>query len=112
MPSKTQHLAGLDILSHAARILDNCSNRFLYLEPLLSRNLKVVERLRETGKRQGRNSGEVAIAWTLHHPAVTAAIIGFRSAKQAAGVIRAADFRLSPAEIAEIESAIPEFTVQ
>jgi len=83
-----------------------------FQEPLLSRNLRLVERLREIGKRHGRNPGEVAIAWALHHPAVTGAIVGFRSAKQAAGVIGAADFRLSSAEIAEIESATHNLAVQ
>jgi aryl-alcohol dehydrogenase-like predicted oxidoreductase len=46
----------------------------------------------------------VAIAWTLNNPAVTAAIVGMRSAKQVEGVIAALEFRLSAEEIAEIES--------
>jgi len=77
-----------------------------FREPLLSRNLGLVERLREIGKRHGRSPGEVAIAWTLHHPAVTGAIVGFRSAQQAAGVMRAAELRLLPADTAEIEEAL------
>jgi len=77
-----------------------------FREPLLSRNLSLVERLREIGKRHGRSPGEVAIAWTLHHPAVTGAIVGFRSAQQAAGVMRAAELRLLPADTAEIEEAL------
>jgi hypothetical protein len=44
----------------------------------------------------------VAIAWTLRHPAVTAAIVGMRSAKHVEGVIGAAEFRLSPEEVGEI----------
>jgi len=42
----------------------------------------------------------------LHHPAVTGAIVGARSAEQAEGVMRAADFRLSEEEVAEIESEV------
>ena len=38
------------------------------------------------------------------HPAVTAAIVGLRSSKQLEGVIGAADFRLRPQEIEELES--------
>jgi len=72
-------------------------------EPQLSRNLALVERLREIGKRHGRGPGEVAIAWTLRHPAVTGAIVGARSANQAEGVMRAAELRLGPDEIQEIE---------
>lgn len=83
-----------------------------FQEPLLSRNLGLVERLREIGKRHGRNPGEVAVAWALHNPAVTGAIVGFRSAKQATGVIGASEFRLSSSEIAEIESATHAVAVQ
>jgi aryl-alcohol dehydrogenase-like predicted oxidoreductase len=77
-----------------------------FKEPELSRNLRVVEYLREIGRRHGRTPGEVAIAWTLKHPAVTAAIVGFRSPQQVQGIIGAAQFRLNPSEIAEIEAAI------
>jgi aryl-alcohol dehydrogenase-like predicted oxidoreductase len=74
-----------------------------FREPLLSRNLELAELLRTIGTRHGRTAGEVAIAWTLRHPAVTGAIVGMRSAKQVEGVIGAAEFRLSADEIAEIE---------
>jgi aryl-alcohol dehydrogenase-like predicted oxidoreductase len=74
-----------------------------FKEPLLSRNLELVELLRAIGRRHGRTPGEVAIAWTLRHPAVTGAIVGLRSAQQVDGIIGAGDFRLSADEIAEIE---------
>ena len=73
-----------------------------YQEPLLSRNLELAELLKTIGKRHGVIAGVVAIAWTLHNPAVTAAIVGGRSAKQVEGVLPAATFRLSEAEFAEI----------
>jgi len=79
-----------------------------FQEPLLSRNLRLVERLREIGKRHGRSPGEVAIAWTLNNPAVTGAIVGFRSAKQVSGIIGAAEFRLSANEVLEIENALKQ----
>ena len=74
-----------------------------FQEPRLTRNLELAELLRSIGRRHGRTPGEVAIAWTLRHPAVTAAIVGMRSAKQVEGVIGAAEFRLSPEEVQEIE---------
>jgi aryl-alcohol dehydrogenase-like predicted oxidoreductase len=46
----------------------------------------------------------VAIAWTLRQPAVTGAIVGFRSAKQVDGLLAAASLRLTPEEIARIEA--------
>jgi aryl-alcohol dehydrogenase-like predicted oxidoreductase len=77
-----------------------------FREPLLSRNLELVEQLRAIGRRHGRTPGEVAIAWTLHNPAVTGAIVGFRSVKQLTGIIGAAEFRLSFEEMGEIEQAL------
>jgi aryl-alcohol dehydrogenase-like predicted oxidoreductase len=74
-----------------------------FIEPKLSQNLALVEILRELGKRHGRSAGEVAIAWTLRNPAVTAAIVGARNARQADGVMRSGEFRLSDKEVAEIE---------
>jgi len=76
-----------------------------FREPRLSKNLELVERLRQIGARHGRTPGEVAIAWTLRHPAVTGAIVGARNAKQAEGVMRAGELKLSAGEIAEIEGS-------
>jgi aryl-alcohol dehydrogenase-like predicted oxidoreductase len=73
-------------------------------EPQLSRNLELAELLRRIGKPHGVAPGVVAIAWTLHNPAVTAAIVGGRSASQVEGVLPAATFRLSDDEFAEIGS--------
>jgi len=73
-----------------------------FQEPLLSRNLALADLLAKIGARHGRSAGEVAIAWTLRHPAVTGAIVGMRSPEQAKEVLGAMEFRLSEAEIAEI----------
>jgi aryl-alcohol dehydrogenase-like predicted oxidoreductase len=74
-----------------------------FQEPLLSRNLELAGQLKGIGLRHGRSAGEVAIAWTLRHPAVTGAIVGGRNPSQVDGVVGAADFRLSASEIDEIE---------
>jgi aryl-alcohol dehydrogenase-like predicted oxidoreductase len=78
-----------------------------FQEPRLTRNLALVETLRAIGARHGRSPGEVAVAWTLRLTAVTAAIVGARSAAQVDGVIGAMTFRLTAEEIAEIEAALP-----
>jgi aryl-alcohol dehydrogenase-like predicted oxidoreductase len=62
----------------------------------------LADKLKEIGARHGRTAGETAIAWTLRHPAVTAAIVGLRSAGQVEGVVGALEFRLSPDELEEI----------
>ena len=76
-----------------------------FRDPRLSKNIELVERLRKVGARHGRNPGEVAIAWVLSNPAVTGAIVGARNAKQAEGIMRAGELKLSPEEVTEIEGA-------
>lgn len=75
-----------------------------FQEPKLSQNLALVERLGAIGARHGKSPGEVAIAWTLRHPAVTGAIVGARNAKQVDGIIGGATFRLTEQEINKIEA--------
>jgi aryl-alcohol dehydrogenase-like predicted oxidoreductase len=75
-----------------------------FQEPHLTRNLALQELIKTIGSRHGVAAGVVAIAWVLRNPAVTAAIVGMRSAEQAHGVLGALEFRLSAEEIAEIES--------
>jgi aryl-alcohol dehydrogenase-like predicted oxidoreductase len=74
-----------------------------FQEPRLSKNLALVERLREIGHRHGRPPGQIAIAWTLRNRAVTGAIVGARNVKQVEGNVGAADLSLTDEEIAEIE---------
>ncbi len=85
---------------------DHRRNRPEFQEPALSRNLALAEKLREIGARHGRTPGEVAIAWTLRRPEVTAAIVGMRSAKQAEGVIGALTFRLDASELSEVDAEV------
>ena len=77
-----------------------------FQEPLLSRNLRLVETLRVIGRRHNATPGEVAIAWTLRNPAVTGAIVGVRSAQQVSGIAGAADLKLGPNDILEIEQGL------
>jgi len=71
-------------------------------EPLLSAHLAVVERLRAIGLRRGCTPGQVAVAWTLHNPAVTGAIVGARRPEQVGEMADAAAIELTPAELREI----------
>lgn len=75
-----------------------------FQEPALTRNLALVELLREIGTAHGRTPGEVAIAWTLTNPAVTGAIVGMRNAAQVDGVIGAASLTLTSEDVARIEA--------
>ncbi len=77
-------------------------------EPKLSENLKLVSVLEEVGGAHNASPGEVAIAWTLRNPNVSAAIVGGRRPDQVDGIIGAADLRLTNEEIERIEAAIPQ----
>ncbi len=79
-----------------------------FQQPRLSRNLKLVDSLHQIGQPHGRSPGEVAIAWTLNNPAVTAAIVGGRTAKQVEGIIGAGEFRLDSQELAQITTFLAE----
>ena len=68
------------------------SDRFK--EPQLSRNLELVERLERVAERHGVSPGAVAVAWTLRHPAVDGAIVGFRRPDQVDPIVVAADLEL------------------
>ena len=79
-----------------------------FQEPLFSRNLRLVEVLRGIGAKHDKSPGEVAIAWTLRLPSVTAAIVGARKPGQLSQLIGAASWPLSPAEVNEIERFLTE----
>ena len=104
-PMASGLLTGAMTSARAARLpaSDWRSRDVEFHEPRLSKNLSLVERLREIGQRQGRLPGQVAIAWALHNPAVTGAIVGSRSAEQVERNIGAAELYLTDEEIAEIE---------
>jgi aryl-alcohol dehydrogenase-like predicted oxidoreductase len=79
-----------------------------FQEPLLTRNLALVELLRAIGERHNATPGEVAIAWTLKNPAVTGAIVGIRSEAQVSGIAGAPDVKLSPDEVSQIEQTLTQ----
>jgi aryl-alcohol dehydrogenase-like predicted oxidoreductase len=74
-----------------------------FKEPKLAKNLELVERLQQVAKKHKCSAGEVAIAWTLQNPAVTAAIVGGRNAGQVSGTIGAAELKLTAEDFATIE---------
>ncbi len=76
-----------------------------FVEPELSRNLELVDRLRLVAERHETVPGAVAIAWTLRNPAVHGAIVGFRSPQQVDPLIEAANIELSQDDINTIQGA-------
>ena len=80
----------------------------LFSEPLLGRNLALVERLRPLAERLGTTLPALAVAWTLAQPGVTAAIVGARLPRHIDGWLPGADLELGDRELAEIDEAISE----
>lgn len=79
-----------------------------FQEPMLTRAFGLVEQLREIGARHGRSPGEVAVAWVLQHPAITAAIVGARRPQQIEEIVGAGAFRLSAEEMEELEFGVKQ----
>jgi len=79
-------------------------NAVEFNEPRLSRNLRLVELLREIGAGHGVTPGVVAVAWTLRNPAITAAIVGGRSVQQVEELVPALEFRVSSEEFEKINN--------
>jgi aryl-alcohol dehydrogenase-like predicted oxidoreductase len=75
-----------------------------YQEPLLSRNLLLVDLLRDIAGRHEATPGAVAVAWVLRHPAITGAIVGARRPRQLREVVAAADLDLKADDVRQLEA--------
>src|SRR6266566_4501051 len=104
-PMASGLLTGAMTRERAAKLPDSDwrSRDIEFVEPKLSKNLALVERLREVGEKYGRPPGQVAIAWILRNPAVTAAIVGARNAEQVEKNVGAVELRLTDEDVEEIE---------
>jgi len=104
-PMASGLLTGAMTRERAAKLPDSDwrSRDVEFIEPKLSNNLALVERLREVGEKYGRPPGQVAIAWVLRNPAVTAAIVGARNAEQVEKNVGAVELQLTDEDVAEIE---------
>jgi aryl-alcohol dehydrogenase-like predicted oxidoreductase len=79
------------------------SNSDLFVGETFRRNLAVVRELTQFAARRDATVAQLAIAWTLANAAVDVAIVGARSPEQIRQTAPAADLRLSPEDIAQIE---------
>ena len=77
-----------------------------FQEPELSANLKLVEELQPLAEKMGRTVAQLAIAWVLRRPEVTAAIVGARRPSQIEETVVAGDWVLSKEQIAAIDALL------
>ncbi len=67
------------------------------------RAFRCVEAMRPISAAHGASVARVALAWVLHRPAVTSAIVGARTQEQLADNLAAADLRLTDPELAALD---------
>jgi len=79
-----------------------------FSEPLLSINLELVEKLKPIAEKHGRTLAQLAIAWVLRRPEVTAAIVGTRRPSQIEETFPAGDWELAAEDIEAIEKLLQE----
>jgi aryl-alcohol dehydrogenase-like predicted oxidoreductase len=74
---------------------------------LTAQNFDRIERLEAFAQAHGRSLVELAIAWLLHRPAVASVIAGATRPSQLESNCRAADWQLSPQDMAQIDALSP-----
>jgi aryl-alcohol dehydrogenase-like predicted oxidoreductase len=79
-----------------------------FQEPQLDVNLEFVEGLRPIAERHGRTLAQLAVAWVLRRPEVTGAIVGARRPAQIEETVVGGGWRLSEADIAEIDKLLAQ----
>ena len=87
---------------------DHRSRDPLFQPPQLDVNLSLVESLRPIAENSGRSLAELAVAWVLRRPEVTAAIVGARRPEQIEATAAAGDWVLSDEDIAAIDGLLNE----
>lgn len=83
-----------------------------FREPALTANFALVENLDEIARRYNRTPGELAIAWVLRRPELTAAIVGARRPSQIEKIAPASDWQLPDEVIRELDVLLAERDAQ
>jgi aryl-alcohol dehydrogenase-like predicted oxidoreductase len=82
-----------------------------FKEPRLSANLNLIEQLKPIAKRNGMTLAQLAIAWVLRRPEITAAIVGARRPRQIEDTVEAGDHELSKPDLETIEALLAEYAL-
>jgi len=85
---------------------DHRRNDRQFQEPRLSANLALAAALERIAAAQGHTAAHLAISWVLRRSEVTAAIVGARRPAQIEEVVGAADWALSPENLAAVEECL------
>lgn len=85
------------------KLPDNVRSSFAK-EKMSDKNFALIDILDNIGRRYNRTVAEVSIAWLLHHPWITAPIVGPETIEQLMENIRASSFRLDREDIKNIDN--------
>ena len=83
----------------------------LFREVEFAKELKVVERLKAIAERYDRSVAQMAIAWTLGHPAVSVGLVGVRNEWELKENVAAVEWELNTEVREEIDSIFVEENV-
>jgi aryl-alcohol dehydrogenase-like predicted oxidoreductase len=73
----------------------------------LEKHRSQIEQYEALADELGEQPGDVALAWLLHQPAVTAPIVGPRTQEQFDSALRAVDLKLDAAALAKLDEIFP-----
>lgn len=90
---------------------DERSRHHQFKGETFERVAQTTQKLNDWATDHGRDLVQLAIAWTLAHPAVTSAIVGAKSREQVYNNAKAADWVLSEGDLREIDSIQAGFTM-
>jgi aryl-alcohol dehydrogenase-like predicted oxidoreductase len=76
----------------------------LFAPESFTQNLALVERLRSLARRHRASVAQLALAWVLHQPAVSVALVGMSHSSEVVENVGALNVRLTPDDLAEIET--------
>ena len=83
----------------------------LFKEEEFAKELKVVERLKAIAKRNDKSIAQMAIAWTLGHPAVSVGLVGVRNERELKENVAAVGWELNAEVREEIDAIFAEENV-
>jgi aryl-alcohol dehydrogenase-like predicted oxidoreductase len=81
-----------------------------YTGAALRAGLRVAGLLREISAETGCSPGAAAVAWVLHNPAVSGAIVGFRNPGQVAGLTGSGELTLTAGQLSRLDAATSDRT--
>lgn len=65
-------------------------------------DFKIVDRISEIAKKRGVSNAQIALAWVLHQPGVTAPIIGASKMEQLEDLVKALELKLDTEELKQL----------